>query len=145
MMKRWLAFLALSYLLTFILMACGRVGTSAPAGSGTAGTAPPAALGAEVHMNSANFVQTEITIQKGQSVRLINDDPITPHIIANGTWVNGTAKPTGGPNAPEVRNVQINGNTQATIGPFTTAGTFKFYCTIHPAMNLTVMVRPGQS
>jgi hypothetical protein len=65
MMKRWLAFLALSYLLTFILMACGRVGTSAPAGSGTAGTAPPAALGAEVHMNSANFVQTEITHSKG--------------------------------------------------------------------------------
>ena len=131
MTKRWLAFLAVSCLLTFILMACGRAGTSAP----------PAALGAEVHMNSANFVQTEITIQKGQSVRLINDDPITPHIIANGTWVNGTAKPAGGPNMAEVRNVQINGNAQATIGPFTTAGTFKFYCTIHPAMNLTVTVQ----
>ncbi len=135
MIKRWLAFLALSCLLAFILMACGR------AGPGTAGTASPAASGAEVHMNSANFVQTEITIQKGQSVRLINDDPITPHIIANRTWVNGTAKPAEGPNAPQVRNMQINGNAQATIGPFTTAGTFKFYCTIHPAMNLTVMVQ----
>ena len=42
--KRWHAFLALSSLLTFMLMACG---TSVPAGSGTAGTATPAASGAE--------------------------------------------------------------------------------------------------
>ncbi len=128
--KRLLALLAPGCLLTFLLLACGTGGTSAPTGSGT-----------EVHMNSANFVQAEITIQKGQSVRLINDDPLTPHIIANGTWEHGTAKPEVEPNAPTVRNVQINWNAQATIGPFTTAGTFKFYCTIHPAMNLTVMVQ----
>ena len=139
--KRWLAFLALSYLLTLVLLACGAAAPAAPAGSGTAETATSAASGTEVHMNSAIFVQAEITIQKGQSVRLINDDPLTPHIIANGIWVNGIAKPTKEPNAPEVRNVQINGNAQATIGPFTTAGTFRFYCTIHPGMNLTVIVQ----
>lgn len=130
MMKKLLAFLALGCLLTSVLVACGTGGTPAPAPSGT-----------EVHMNSANFVQAEITIQKGQSVTLINDDLLTPHIIANGTWENGTAKSEDEPNAPEVNHVQINGNAQATIGPFTTAGTFKLYCTIHPGMNLTIIVQ----
>ncbi len=130
MMKKLLAFLALGCLLTSVLVACGTGGTPAPAPSGT-----------EVHMNSANFVQAEITIQKGQSVTLINDDPLTPHIIAIGTWENGTAKPAKELHAPEVNNLQINGNAQATIGPFITAGTFQFYCTIHPGMDLTVMVQ----
>ncbi|GHO77693.1 hypothetical protein KSD_54640 [Ktedonobacter sp. SOSP1-85] len=130
LMKRLLPFLALSCLLVSILAACGTDGTSAHAAPGT-----------EVHMDSANFVQAEITIQKGQNVTLINDDPLTPHIIANGTWENGTAKSVREPNAPEVNNMQINGNAQATIGPFPTAGTFRFYCTIHPNMNLTVRVQ----
>jgi hypothetical protein len=69
------------------------------------------------------------------------DDSLTPHIIANGTWENGTAKPAGEPGAPEVRDVQINGYSQDAIGPFTTAGTYHFYCTVHPGMNMTVLVQ----
>ncbi len=129
-MKRLLSFLMLVCLFVSILGACGTGGASASSASGP-----------EVHMNSANFVQTEITIQKGQSVTLINDDLLTPHIIANGTWENGTAKSEDAPNAPEVNHVQINGNAQATIGPFSTAGTFRFYCTIHPGMSLSVIVQ----
>ncbi|WP_443092072.1 cupredoxin domain-containing protein [Dictyobacter arantiisoli] len=37
--------------------------------------------------------------------------------------------------------MQINGSAQATIGPFTSSGTFRFYCPIHPGMNLTVIVQ----
>lgn len=129
MVKRLLAFLALGCLLA-ALGACG-----------TGGAPAHPAPEAEVHMNSANFFQAEITIQKGQSVTLINDDLLTPHIIANGTWENGTAKPARESHVPEVNNIQINRNAQATIGPFTTAGTFQFYCTIHPGMNLTVTVQ----
>jgi plastocyanin len=130
MVKRLLSFLALGCLLASVLGACGTGGAPAHTASGT-----------EVQVKSANVVQAEITIEIGQSVTLINDDPLTPHIIANGTWENGTAKPVKEPHAPEVNNLQINGNAQATIGPFTTAGTFQFYCTIHPGMNLTVMVQ----
>jgi len=36
--------------------------------------------------------------------------------------------------------LQINGNN-AQIGPFTTAGTFHIYCSIHPGMNLTITVK----
>ncbi len=122
-------------MITCILVACGASASS----SSTAGSSN--AANSEVHMNNANFVQPSITIQKGQSVTLVDDDAVTPHIIANGTWENGTAKPAREPNAPEVKNVQINGNSSETIGPFTSAGSFKLYCTIHPGMNLTVIVQ----
>ena len=39
------------------------------------------------------------------------------------------------------KDVNIGGNSSATIGLFTTAGTFKLYCTVHAGMNLTVVVQ----
>jgi plastocyanin len=94
----------------------------------------------QMHMNATNFVQSSITIKKGESITLI-DDAQDSHIIANGTWENGTAKPQNESSAPQVENLQISSSGQGTIGPFTTAGTFHFYCTVHPGMSLTVVVQ----
>jgi plastocyanin len=102
-------------------------------------TAPSSAPN-QVHMNATNFVQSSITINKGESITLINDAQDS-HIIGNGTWENGTAKPQNEPEAPQVENLQISGSGQGAIGPFTTAGTFHFYCTVHPGMSLTVVVQ----
>jgi hypothetical protein len=66
---------------------------------------------------------------------------LTPHVIANGTWASGTAQPARELGAPEVKDVQINGKSEGSIGPFTTAGTFKLYYTIHSGMNLTLIVQ----
>src|SRR6266516_6379673 len=119
--------------ITVAVAACGSASTSSS--SSGAGTAK------EVHMNSTSFVQAALTIQKGQSVTLVNDDAFTPHIIANGAWENGTPKPAKEVGAPSVNNVQINGDSSQTIGPFTTPGTFHFYCTIHPGLELAVIVQ----
>lgn len=132
MSKKLLAILLFSTI-TVAVAACGSVSTSSSRSS--AGTAK------EVHMKSTSFVQTVLTIQKGQSVTLVNDDAFTPHVIANGAWENGTPKPAKEVGAPSVNNVQINGASSQTIGPFTTAGTFHFYCTIHPGMELAVIVQ----
>ncbi|HEX6552283.1 MAG TPA: plastocyanin/azurin family copper-binding protein [Ktedonobacteraceae bacterium] len=129
MSKKLFAILGLcSVVLTVILVACGATST------GTS-SAPN-----QVHMNATNFVQPSITIKKGESITLI-DDAQDSHIIANGTWENGTARPENEHGAPQVENLQISGSGQGTIGPFTTAGTFHFYCTIHSGMNLTVVVQ----
>ena len=93
-----------------------------------------------VHMGGATFLQTSITIHKGDMLNLV-DDVASTHIIANGTWDNGKAKPASESGAPAIKDVQVNGNSSGTIGPFTTAGAFKLYCTIHPGMNLTVIVQ----
>jgi len=68
------------------------------------------------------FVQSSITIKKGESVTLVADT-ITPHLIANGTWEQSKAHPGAEPGAPQVKDLQVTGNSSQTIGPFTTAGT----------------------
>ncbi len=126
--------IGLCSIVTILLVACSssRSGDSTT----TTGTTQNA-----VHMNDSNFIQSSITIKKGGSVTLIDDDLTTPHIIANGTWKNEIPTAAKEPGAPAVKDIQINANSSGSIGPFTTAGTFKFYCTIHTDMNLTVIVQ----
>ena len=109
MLKKLFAMLGLSGIIIVLLAACG----SAPSGPNP------------VHMSATSFAQSSITIKKGESVTLMNDSPFVGHTIANGTWENNTAKPATEAGAPEVKDVQIGGSSSATIGPFTTAGTFK--------------------
>ncbi len=127
------------------LAACTRPGTTAAVGSN--GSSPNSAPGtgsggastSEVHMGDSNFIQSTVTIKKGDSLNLI-DDSSAPHIIQNGTWNNGTAQPAKESGAPAVQQ-SFNGNDSHAVGPFATSGTFHLYCTIHPNMNLTVTVQ----
>ncbi len=48
------------------------------------------------------------------------------------------AQPATEAGAPVI-NVQLNINTKV-VGPFTTRGTYYIYCSVHPGMNLTVIV-----
>jgi plastocyanin len=93
-----------------------------------------------VHMGDRDFLQHSITIRKGGNITLVANTA-TPHIIANGSWNGNMPKPGREPGAPEVNNVNVNGNSSQIIGPFTTAGIFHLYCTIHPEMNLIVSVQ----
>ncbi len=92
-----------------------------------------------VHMGAGNFLQSSITIPKGSKLVLV-DDVASLHILANGSWQNGVAKPTNEPGAPRVNNVQVNGGS-IQIGPFTTAGTYHIFCEVHQGMNLTIIVQ----
>ncbi len=99
-----------------------------------------AITGPSVHMGPTNFLQSSITIQKGQRLTLI-DDASDQHIITNGSWAGSTQKPAKEPGAPTV-NVTVSGTgSKATVGPFNTSGTFHLYCTIHQGMNLVVKVQ----
>ena len=92
-----------------------------------------------VQMNAGNFEQPSVTIPKGSKLMLVADQN-SFHIIANGTWQNGVAKPVQEAGAPTINNIQVNGNN-IEIGPFSTAGTYHIYCTVHQGMNLTVIVQ----
>jgi len=125
MFKNLFAALGLSCIIIVLLAACG---------SGSNGPNP-------VHMSGSRFLQSSITIKKGESITLVNDDLVGSHVIANGTWVNNTARPVREAGAPSVDNVNIGGNSSITIGPFTTTGTFQLDCTVHAGMNLTIVVQ----
>jgi hypothetical protein len=128
-----LATLALGSILLAACSPTGLLSASIPTGQSSTGVEPT------VHLGVSNFVQSSVDVPKGSKLMLI-DDGAYVHILSNGSWVNGTPKPAKEPGAPTVNNLQINGNN-VEIGPFSTAGTFHIYCSIHPNMNLTIAVK----
>ncbi len=92
-----------------------------------------------VHMSAGNFSQPSVTLPKGSKLLLV-DDVAVLHILSNGSWENGVPKAAKEPGGPPVNNVQVNG-TSVEVGPFTTAGTYHIYCTVHQGMNLTIIVQ----
>jgi plastocyanin len=134
-MKKFLLLLATFSLIATFLVACTDPTTGQTPTPGSSGSS-----GNTVHMNETQFVPTTITIKKGESINLVNDAAVV-HIIQNGTWEsNGTPKAEKETGAPTVQQ-QFNSNDSHSIGPFTTAGTFQLYCTVHEGMNLTVIVK----
>ncbi len=127
MYKRIVVGVTLFGLLTILLGACAIVDTSTPTNLPT------------VRMGGSTFIQTSITIHKGDMLNLV-DVASSTHIIVNGTWDGTTPKPATENGAPVINKTYI-GNDSGAIGPFNTAGTFHLYCTIHPGMNLTVTVQ----
>ena len=125
MFKNLFAALGLSCIIIVLLAACGSVSHDSH----------------PVHLSGSRFLQRSITLKKGERITLVNDDLVGSHVIANGTWVNNTARPVREAGAPSADNVNIGGNSSITIGPFTTAGTFQLYCTVHAGMNLTIVVQ----
>ena len=125
MVQKMLAGLVVASLLVLLVSACGIREAST-------------IVVPTVHMGATGFIQDSITLHKGGMLDLV-DDSISPHQIENGSWVNGVARPAIDHGAPPV-NQTFNGNDSAEVGPFSTTGTFHFYCAIHQGMNLTVIV-----
>ncbi len=134
MSKKLFLSLLFSSTLLVLLVACASINSGTQSSSSTPYTQN------SVHTSDTIFVPSLVRIKKGESVTLVADT-VTPHSIANGMWDNGTAKPITEPGTPVVKDVQLNGNGSETLGPFPVVGVFKLYCTIHPGMNLTVVVQ----
>jgi hypothetical protein len=92
-----------------------------------------------VHMSATNFVQNVVLVPKGAKLRLVDDGNVE-HVLQNGFWQGTTPSNQIEPGAPTVQNRDINGGS-LEIGPFTTAGTYHIYCSVHVGMNLTIVVQ----
>ena len=91
-----------------------------------------------VHLGVSTFTTTAINIPTGAKIKFVDDSNIE-HILSYGTW-NGTHLTAETPvGAPTLENHQIAGGS-FELGPFTTAGTYRILCTVHPGMVLTVTV-----
>jgi plastocyanin len=144
MQKKIGIFIVLSFLLVLVA-ACSRSGapttTANNAANTTTNSASTAGNSADVSLDSTTFSPASITIAKGGSVNLINSTAMV-HIIQNGTWDSGAAKSEAESGAPAVNALQFSTVSQKqTVGPFNTTGTFQLYCTVHPGMNLTIIVQ----
>jgi hypothetical protein len=92
-----------------------------------------------VHLSPTAFVQNVVLVPKGSKLLLV-DDGSYDHVLQNGFWQGTTPHNQGEPGAPTVQNKDINGGS-LEIGPFTTAGTYHLYCSLHVGMNLTIVVQ----
>lgn len=93
--------------------------------------------GTPVHMGNAAFKVSSVNLKKGSKLDLV-DDVAVEHIITNGYWNGSTPVHKVEPGAPAVL-AQVTGGSMA-VGPFTTAGTYMLYCTIHGGMQVKVIV-----
>ncbi len=92
-----------------------------------------------VHTLLTTFQESCVNVAKGSNLQVVPAAQ-SLHILTNGSWVNGNQVPMKESGAPTVNNVQVTSGT-VSIGPFTTAGTYHIFCTVHPNMNLTVIVK----
>lgn len=91
-------------------------------------------------MTATNFAQNVVLVPKGKSLLVVNDSSVE-HILQNGVWdASDSGHPQAESGAPQLRNVDITSEPK-TIGPFLTAGIYHIYCTLHPGMNLTIVVQ----
>ena len=133
---------ALFALGSILLAACGTQGTPTNSGGGTPATTGGGGNGncanGTVHTLVTTFQEACVNVAKGSNLQIVPVDQ-SFHNFVNGSWVNGNQVPMKEAGAPTVNNVQETSNP-VSIGPFTTAGTFHIFCTVHPNMNLTVIV-----
>jgi plastocyanin len=95
----------------------------------------------EVSMVAGDFSTTTITIKAGEAVHFT--DPAGTggtHTICLGTEGNCDVSAQG-PGALQSPGFTINAGDPAKDVTFATVGTYKITCSIHPAMNLTVVVQ----
>lgn len=121
-MKR-LAIIAAAALL--VLVACGDdAGTTTPTTSATTSTTEAPGGGADVTVQGFTFIPEDLTVPLGTTVTWTNQDGFDHTTTADdGTW-DGPL-PGGG------------GTFEFT---FDTAGTFSYFCDIHPSMTGTITV-----
>lgn len=139
-------FLAAFALGSMLLMACARPGTastgsssnsgSSSSSSGSSGSCPS---GDTVKTGTSSFEQSCITLTKGTTLKVVQDQT-SYHILDYGQWNGSSAQPQTPAGAPPMKDLTLSG-ASVSIGPFTTAGTFHIYCTVHPNMDLTVVVK----
>jgi plastocyanin len=84
---------------------------------------------ATVHMHNDAFAPTTITVHTGDTVKWINDDD-DAHTV---TATNGSFDSEG---------IDSNGTWSHT---FAKAGTYKYFCELHPFMKATVVVKDAKS
>jgi plastocyanin len=116
-------------LVLLVLAACGESATDTPA---QGDTAPPMTGGEEVEivMQNTTFQPAEITIQAGTRVTWSNDDPF-PHTVTSGTRGDPT----------DLFDSGNLGGGQSFSYTFEEAGTYEYFCGIHPGMAGTVIVQ----
>jgi len=94
-----------------------------------------------VHISNLAFSPAEITVKPGTKVRWVNDDPF-PHDVTSGSVVSGRrARQVKKSSNPDGKfHSGSYGRESSFQHVFTEAGSYSYFCTIHPIMTGLVRV-----
>ena len=112
------------------LAACGNGEASDSAGAGGDGSGGGGEAGATVELTGFAFSPAELTVAPGTTVTFVNNDGAA-HTVTEGT--DGTAAESARFDEPVASGAEV------TV-TFDEPGTYQITCTIHPTMNMTVIV-----
>lgn len=140
MKKLLFAIVPMALLLTLALGACGKSAADGGPGGGGGSTTASCATTQTISLAATDFVSKCVTVAANQAVTF--DDPTSTggvHIICTGKDAKCVAdanapKDLGAPGFP----IQPGEQHQVT---FATPGTYQLACTVHPDMNMTVIVK----
>lgn len=139
MKKLLFAIVPLALTLTLALGACGKPAAGGGPGQG-ATTGATCKTTQTIGLTTVDFADKCVTVSANQAVTF--DDPTSGggiHIICTGE--NGQcAADANAPKELGSPGFQIQPGQQQQV-TFTTPGTYKLACTVHPAMNMTVVVK----
>ena len=93
---------------------------------------------AGIGMFTADFTKEVVTLHRGDRLTLVNDSNAV-HVVGPGRDTH-IASPERGVPMTGFHLMETNGSY--TTGRWTTVGTFYLTCTVHPGMNLKVVVIP---
>jgi plastocyanin len=142
MKKIALALIPLALMLSLALGACGKAASdggpnATSTGGGTGGNCKTTQT---ITLTQVDFADKCVTVSANQSVTF--DDPSTGggvHIICTGE--NGSCQANAdAPSDLAAPGFTIQNGEQKQV-TFTKPGTYKLACTVHPAMNMTVVVQ----
>ncbi|MGH2897974.1 MAG: cupredoxin domain-containing protein [Solirubrobacteraceae bacterium] len=131
-MRRLAPTLLCSAALGLGLTACG---SDTPSGGAPAGASAKAADGSALAIKVFQFTPQELTVTAGTKVTVSNDDEILH------TWTSGarTDAQSGAPkDTPDgMFDVKLDGKGSTGEFTFQKAGTYTYYCAIHPGDGMT--------
>ena len=107
----------------------------------TTGSGPdePTSAVVEVHLKNFAFVNMDIKVNVGDTVKFINDDPDC-HTVTRGTPASGACAGTGS-KAEADFDIVLNGSGTSAEVTFNAEGTMKVYCKPHgPTMQANITV-----
>lgn len=93
-----------------------------------------------VKAEGGSFSTSSITIKKGSTITFVDDSNNGAlHILIIGQNAQQESE-KGAPDFQGASGVRLDVGDSWTTPPWTIAGTYHVACTVHPAMNLTVIV-----
>jgi len=112
--------IAFALIFSFAISSCKKDSTGTPSGNNTTTT-----TGTNVSIKNMAFTPSTLTVTAGSTVRWTNSDGVT-HTVTSNTSLFDSGNLSDG---------------KSFSFTFSVAGTYKYYCAIHPSMTGTIIVQ----